>query len=124
MEYLIKKKPQLGRFYLLRKIHQSTFTVPEGQVISNNGTATENISAFLDFYLKPVVPKIPHILEDPRDFLCRLNDLSEILENAILATFDVVGLYPNIPHGECIEIMKTFLNEGTINQLVHKVYVI
>ena len=50
MEYLIKKKPQLGRFYLLPKIHKRTFNVPGRPVISNNSTATENISAFLDFY--------------------------------------------------------------------------
>ena len=111
MEYLIKKKPQLGRFYLLPKIHKRTFNVPGRPVISNNGTATENISAFLDFYLKPIVQTIPHILEDTSDFLCRLNDLPEIPENAILVTFDTVGLYPNIPHEEGIEIMKTFLNE-------------
>ena len=61
--------------------------------------------------MKPVVQTIPHILEDTRDFLCRLNDLPEIPENAILVTFDVVGLYPNISHEEGIEIMKTFLNE-------------
>ena len=111
MEYLIKKKPQLGRFYLLPKVHKRAFNVPGRPVISNNGTTTENISAFLDFYLKPIVQTIPHILDDTRDFLCRLNDLPEIIENAILVTFDVVVLYPNIPHEEGIEIMKTFLNE-------------
>ena len=66
MEYLIKKKPQLGRFYLLPKVHKRTFNVPGRPVISNNGT---------------------------RDFLRRLNDLPEIPENTILVTFDVVGLY-------------------------------
>ena len=111
MEYLIKKKPQFRRFYLLPKIHERTFNVPGRPVISNNGTATENISAFLDFYLEPIVQTIPHILEDTRDFLCRLNDLPEIPENSILVTFDVVQLYPNILHEEGIEIMKTFLNE-------------
>ena len=28
MEYLTKKKPQLGRFYLLPKIHKRTFNAP------------------------------------------------------------------------------------------------
>ena len=61
--------------------------------------------------MKPVVQTIPHILEHTKGFLCRLNDLPEIPENAILVIFDVVGLYSNIPHEEGIEIMKTFLNE-------------
>ena len=66
--------------------------------------------------MKPVVETIPHILEDIRDFLCRLNDLPEIPENVIIVTFDVVGLYPNIPHEESLEIMKTFLNERDDHQ--------
>ena len=53
-------------------------------VISNNGTITENVSAFLDFHLKTIVPTIPHILEDTRDFLSRL----KVPENAILVSFD------------------------------------
>ena len=39
-------KPQLGRFYLFPKIHKRTSYVPGPPVISNNGTATENIFAF------------------------------------------------------------------------------
>ena len=41
----------------------------------------------------------------------RLNYLQEIPKNAILVSFDVVGLYPNIPHNERTDIMKVFLNE-------------
>ena len=65
-DYLIMKKPQLGRFYLLPKIHKRTLNVRVRPVISNNGTATENISAFLDFHFKNIVSTIPHILEDTR----------------------------------------------------------
>ena len=68
-DYLIKKKPQLGRFYLLSKMHKRISNVPGRPVISNNGEATENISAFLDFHLKNIVSTLPHILEDTRDFL-------------------------------------------------------
>ena len=53
-------------------------------MISNNGTATENISAFLDFHLKNIVSTIPHILEDTRDFLQHLNQIGDISENALL----------------------------------------
>ena len=40
-----------------------------------------------------------------------MNDLPELPENASLAIFDVVTLYPNNPHEQGLEIMKTFLNE-------------
>ena len=64
--------------------------------------------AFLDFYLKPAVQTIPHVLEDTRDFLSRLSYLQDITENAILVSFDMVGLYPNIPHEEGTDIMRIF----------------
>ena len=56
------EKPQLGRFYLLPKIHKRTSNVPGPPVISNNGIATENISTFLDSHLKNIVSTIPHVL--------------------------------------------------------------
>ena len=64
MEYLLVKRPQ---FYLLPKIHKRKTNVPGRPVISNNQTATENISSFLDSHLKDIVPTIPHILEDTKD---------------------------------------------------------
>ena len=79
-------------------------------MISNNGTATENISAFLDFHLKNIVSTIPHTLEDTRDFLQRLNQIGDIPGNALLVSFDVVGLYQHIPH-EGVEIMRRFLDK-------------
>ena len=36
------QKLQLGRFYLLRKIHKRRSNVTGRPVISNNGTATES----------------------------------------------------------------------------------
>ena len=64
MNYLTVKKAQLGRFYLLPKIHKWTMNVPGRPVISNNGTATERISSFLDFHLKNIIPTIPHIYRE------------------------------------------------------------
>ena len=110
-DYLIMKKPQLGKFYILPKILKRTSNVPRRPVISNNGTATENISAFLDFHLNNIVSTIPHILEDTRDFLQRLNQIGDIPGNALLVSFDVVGLYSHIPHEEVVEIMRRFLDK-------------
>ena len=111
MDYLLIKRPQLGRFYLLPKIHKRTLNVPGRPVISNNGTATENISAFLVYRLKTIVPTVLHILEDSQNFLSRLNELCEIPENAYLVLFDVVWLYPPVPHEEGLEILKCFLDK-------------
>ena len=66
----------------------------------------KNISSFLDFHLKTIIPTIPHILEDTRDFLSRLNQLRCVLDNTLLVTFDAVGLYSHIPQEEVLETMK------------------
>ena len=110
MEYLLVKRPQLGRFYLLPKIHKRKANVPGRPVISNNQAATENISSFLDILLKNIVPTIPRILEDTKDFSKRINDIGEIPSGSLLITFHVGGLYPHIPHEEGIEKMKKCLN--------------
>ena len=75
------------------------------------GTATENISAFFDFYLKSAVQTIPHILEDTRDFLSKSSYLQDTLENAIIVFFDMIVLYPKILYEEGIDVMRAFVNE-------------
>ena len=79
-----------GKFYLLPKIHKRKTSVPGRPVISNNCTTTKNISAFLDFHLNLLVTKVPHILQDTRDFLSRTTEIKDLLEDALLVSFDVV----------------------------------
>ena len=72
------KTTSIRQIDLQPKIHKRTSNVPGQTVVSNDGTATKNVSAFLDFHLKTIVPTVPHNLEDTRDFLSRLNELCEI----------------------------------------------
>ena len=111
MNYLTVKKPQLGRFYLLPKIHKGTMNVPGRPAISNDGTATERISSFLDFHLKNIIPTIPHILEDIRDFLYTIEQLQNISEGTLVVSFDLAGLYPHIFHDEGLQIMEKYLDK-------------
>ena len=87
----------MGRFYLLPKIHKRLENVPGRLVISNCGTAMERISEFFDFHIQPLVVKVPSIIRDTTDFLCKLKELGFILRTAILCMIDVVRLYPHIP---------------------------
>ena len=107
--YLLVKPPQLGCFYLLLKIHKRMTNVPGRPVIFNNGTSTENRSSYLDYHLKSLIPQVPHILEDTRDFVNRIQDLLDLAESSILVSFDVVDLYPHITHEEGIETMAEYL---------------
>ena len=107
MNYLTVKKPQLSRFYLLPKIYKRTMNVPGRPITSSNGTATERISSFSDFHLKNIIPTIPHILENIRDFLYRIAQLQNISEGTLLVSFDVVGLSANLRHSNWYEICTT-----------------
>ena len=109
-EYLQVRGSKLGRFYLLPKIHKGLSDVVGRPVISNCGTATEHISEYLDFHLNPLVSKSKSFVKDTNHFLSLLAKLGEIPDNALLCTADVVGLYPNIPHGEGLEAMRKALD--------------
>ena len=45
-------------------------------------------------------------IKDTNEFLLKLKNLRKVPDNAILITADVVGLYPNIPHNEGLEVLK------------------
>ena len=114
-DYFHIKRPEFGRLYLLPKIHKRLPNVLGRPAISNNNTATENISVYFDYHLKSLVLNIPHILEDTRDFLCGINEIDNIPDDAIVVSFDVVGLYPNIAHEEGIETIRDYLEPRTDN---------
>ena len=102
MDYLIMEKPQLGTFYLLPKVRKRRSNVPGHPINSNNDAATENVSSFLDFYLKTIIPTIPHTT----DFLSRLNQLPDIPDNTLL-----VRLHPHIRHDGGLETMWRYLDK-------------
>ena len=106
LEYFFINKLKLGRFYLLPKIHKRLHNVPGRPVISNSGFFTENISAFLEYHLKPLSQKVKSFIKDTNDFLKKLNDLRDLAHDFILCTIDVVGLYPNILHKKGLEAIR------------------
>ena len=60
----LKKDTNLGKLYLLPKIHKRLENVPGRPVISNCGTPTENVSEFLDSQLKPVMQSSQSYIKD------------------------------------------------------------
>ena len=110
LEFFLVNNPKLGRFYLLPKIHKRLNSVPGRPVVSNSGFFTENISEFLDHHLQPLAKQVNSYIKDTNHFLQKLNGLDSLLEDAILCTVDVVGLYPSIPHDEGLESIHEALN--------------
>ena len=80
-------------------------------VISNCGTPTEKISEFLDTQLKPIMQKSWSYIKDSGDFIRKVRNLTDIPEDAILVTADVMSLYPNIPQQAGLEALKKALDE-------------
>ena len=92
LEYFFINKPKLGRFYLLRKIHKRLHNVPGRPVISNSELFMENISAVLEYHLKPSSQKFKSFMKDTNDFLKKLNELRDLPDDFTLCTIDVMGL--------------------------------
>ena len=120
LKYFDVEEPKFGRFYLLPKIHKRLHGVPGRPVISNSGFYTENVSAFLDFYLKPIAAKVKSCIKDTNDFLRKLQNLLKLPDDVILCTIDVVGLYPNIPNEEGLLFLKKVLDKRR-NKTVSKI---
>ena len=100
-EYLVAEKPRTPNLYLLPKIHKNVLPLPGRPIVLANECPTEKISQFADFFLQPIIPKLPSFLKDSGAFINTLLDL-DIPEGAILATMDVTSLYTNIPTPEGI----------------------
>ena len=72
---------------------------------------TEKLPEVVDSFLKPLVPTIPSHIKDTRHILSKLRALDTLPCGCILATIDVVGLYPSIPHEDGIEAFRSFLQD-------------
>ena len=103
IKYFMVKNPKFAR---LPKIRKRLENVPGQPVISNCGFHTENISAFLDFHLQPLAREVKSYIKDTNDFLKILRSLTNLPNDIILCSVDVVGLYPNIPHDECLSVLQ------------------
>ena len=91
-----KKATNLGKLYLLPKIHKRLFEVPGRPVISDCGTDTEKVSEFLDSELKSVMQEGWSCIKDSSDFIKKFKNIDHIPQDALMITADVVGLYPSI----------------------------
>ena len=97
--------------YLLPKIHKNIIPPPGRPVISSNGSPTERISQFVDFFLQPYVSSSRSYIKDTNDFLLKLQELGKLPENSILFSLDVVSLYTNIPTEMGIKCIEDFLSD-------------
>ena len=84
--------------------------MPGRAVISNSEYYAENISAFLEYHLKPIVQKVNSYIKGNNNFSRKLNVLPSLPEDIISFPIDFVGLYPNIPHENGLVAMRKELD--------------
>ena len=82
----------LGKTYLLPKIHRRLYDVPWRPVISNSGTPTEKALEFLDNKLKEVMQDGQSYVKHSNDFIKQIKHLKNIPDNPLLVAADVAGL--------------------------------
>ena len=107
--YEFKKACNLGKIYILPKIHKRLSDVPGRPVISNCGMPAEKVSEFLDYKLKPVMQKGKSYITNSGHFLEKNKNIITLPENTIPVTTDVVSLYPSIPHEAGLSALKEAL---------------
>ena len=106
-----KKATNLGKLYLLPKIHKRLFGIPGQPVILNCGSPTEKVLEFLFHVLKPVMQQSRSYIKDSSDFIKNIKEMKDVPKVALMATADVVGLYPSILHGVGLEALRKTLDD-------------
>lgn len=77
-------------------------------IVSGIGSLPENISAYVDNFIKSALVTLPSYVRDSVDFIDTLKKF-EATPNILLATLDVQSLYTNIPHDGGVSALKHFL---------------
>ena len=115
-----KKATNLGKFYLLPKLHKRLENIPGKPIISNCGAPTEKVSEFLDFHLKSIMQNGGSYIKDSKDFKRKIKNI-DIPNDALLVTADVVGLNPSIPHETGLSALREALDKRTCKNYLLKI---
>jgi hypothetical protein len=114
---LTPRQPRTPCFYMLPKIHKEG--IPGRPIISASSGPTDQISRFVDTYIKPLVPLIPSYVKDTPDFIRKLRNVESIPTTAYLCTIDVKALYTNIPHLQGIQASISALQQNPPELPIH-----
>ena len=108
LNFLVPSNPRTALLYLLPKIHEPGN--PGRPIVSSCGTATENISRYVDYFLQHLAAQVPSYIKNTTSFLNKIQDLPRLPPGYLLVTLDVTSLCTNIPHDEGISACMNALN--------------
>ena len=114
--FAIRRNTNPVRFNLLPRVHEEG--LPGRPVVYACGSATEGMSEIVDFFLQPYMPNIPSSIKDTDDFIRRIRNIIDLPSDVLLVTFDVVLLYPSIPHDFGLFAPKDFQLDRNLPAIV------
>ena len=82
---------------------------PERPIVSASGSITENLSHFVQHFVRDLATTHVSYLQDTPDLLRELDKLENIPDDAILLTIDVTALYTNIQKEDALKSMEKVL---------------
>ena len=113
----------VAKFYMTFKVHKEHEhgKAPPGRPIcSGCGSMYENVSKYVEHFIKEAGTSHPTYLQDTPDFLRYIEGINmqgQLPENALLLTMDVVGLFTNIPEKDGTDAVREALEEETRNEV-------
>ena len=83
--------------------------LPFRPIVAGPNCPTSRLSNLIDIILKPLVSHVTSYIRDSTDFLTKLP--TKVPNETLLARFDVVSLYTNIPHDLGLTAVKYWLDK-------------
>ena len=110
LDFMLVKCPVIPTFYYFPKIHKQIIPPPGRPIVAAIDSVTCNISTFIDHHIKTYVTLAPSYVKDTSHMVTLINNIDHIPEHSILASFDIVSLYTNIPQVEGLEVLQSTLD--------------
>ena len=93
--------------YYLKRL----FNVSGRPVTSNCGLPREKVLEFLKSHLKGIMQESWSYIKDSGDFINKMKNLKDILQDTLLVMADAVGLYPSILNEAGLKALKEALDK-------------
>ena len=107
-----------AKLYCTFKVHKPHTVMtapPERPIVSAKGSVMENASHFVEHNIKDHGTQHPSYIQDTPDFLRHLQEINKegkLPEDALIVTWDVIGLFTNIPHLDGLDAVREARQEA------------
>ena len=113
--WVVKTDSRPGYNYCNFKVHKPESNFPGRLITSGCGSPTERLAQYSHYYLHPIADKLLFCLRDTSQFLSNIIEFNKTFEgdfnNLILATWDIVAMYPSIDNEMGLKACTDLLNE-------------